>query len=76
MPRFFRPATGNRPLDTLLVFVKASLMQMSDSFDKLQLGMPIREEVQDEVEKEDLGQGGNIVWHPIQISSAVDRTHL
>lgn len=47
------------------MFSRASRMEFVGQFDRVQLGMPIRDERPGEVEARDLGEGGFVVWHPL-----------
>lgn len=65
MPRFFKNTSGVPVRSIVDLFAQASVMEFVGSFDKARLPFPVRDEAEGEVEKRDLGKGGQVVWHPL-----------
>lgn len=70
MPRFFKNKSGVPSQKLVSLFSQASQMEFVGDFDKNRLTFPVRDEIEGELEKKDLGEGGQVVWHPIESKDA------
>ena len=65
MPRFFKNKSGVPPQALVSLFSQASQMEFVGQFDKEKLAFPVRDEIEGEVERRDLGKGGQVIWHAV-----------
>jgi platelet-activating factor acetylhydrolase len=65
MPRFFKNKSGVPSQSLVSLFSQASRMEFVGDFNRERLTFPVRDETEGELDKKDLGEGGRVVWHPI-----------
>lgn len=73
MPRFFKNSSGVPSQSLVTLFSQASLMEFVGNFDRKRLDFPVRDEEPGEIEKKDLGKGGQVVWHPLDSNDSDSR---
>lgn len=66
MPRFFKNKSNVPSQRLVSLFSQASQMEFVGDFDRQRLTFPVRDEVEGELGRKDLGEGGQVVWHPIE----------